>query len=132
MSWIRGIDNRTRLASRALALLFAFGAVAWQRAPQPSPCRASARANVNPGQTVVLDGVSVRFNGESHDDLDHGGFDNLASITLTHAGRTNTWMPSVVRLPQVTIMLEHCVRIVARVRGGMTVEVGPPCACGRN
>jgi hypothetical protein len=107
----------------------------------PAPCdhvTAPERLVIDAGSWLTsATGLSVRYEGSSHDSFEGGGFDLSLSLVLwTEDEQSQTWVPSAFAPPRYETFLGHCVRVAEGTEGRVVLEVAPlarpaalrPCA----
>lgn len=129
-----------RTSILALALAACSGSPAPQAPATPSerprdevtlePCAAIAspeRLVLEAGSwSTSATGLSVRYEGSSHDSLEGGGFDLSVSLVLwTEGEQSRTWLPSALARPRYETFLGHCARVVEGTEARVTLEVAP-------
>ncbi|MDC0721149.1 hypothetical protein [Nannocystis bainbridge] len=81
--------------------------------------------DVGAGRTSAT-GLSIRYEGATHDSFEGGAADLLLSLVLSVEGEpVQTWLPSALAKPRYVVFLGHCVRVAAGAAARVEVEVAP-------
>ena len=80
------------------------------------------------GSAATASGLTVSFEGASHDSFDDGGFDTNIHLELTgtaEGAAPSPWMPSAHAAPAFRAFGDFCVRLAESSDTAVTLDVAP-------